>query len=78
MNLRPVGMAEMRRIFEVVDDLGLSRESIVVPLAPEGTGRVTRLPDGRFELVVPAEIALEEWLPTLRARLIELDPRLQD
>lgn len=68
-------MATMERIFEVVDDLGISREAIQVPLLPEGDGSVRALPGGRVEIVVP-ESGLEDWLPELRRRLLPLAPDL--
>ena len=70
--MRPIGMAEMNRVFEVVDELELSRESIQVPLLPEGEGSVRRLDNGRFEIVLPADGNLDDWLPSLAARLREL------
>lgn len=66
-------MSEMNAIFEVVDDLELSRESIQVPLLPEGAGRVERLASGKIEIVVPADRPLGEWLSELERRLRELD-----
>lgn len=70
--MRPIGMLEMNRVFEVVDGLELSRESIQVPLLPEGGGSVRRLDNGRFEIVLPADGDLDAWLPTLERRLREL------
>lgn len=65
----PIDMATMQRIFEIVDDLEISRESIQVPLVPEGNGSVERLPGDRIEIVVPADTPLTDWLPELRRRL---------
>lgn len=62
-------METMERLFEVVDDLEISREAIQVPLLPAGGGAVRSLPNGRIEIVVP-EGDLEGWLPELR-RLLE-------
>lgn len=66
--MEPIGMETMERIFEVVDDLEISREAIQVPLLPAGDGAVRELPNGRIEIVVP-EAGLEAWLPELRRRL---------
>lgn len=65
-------MADMNAIFAVVDGLELSRESIQVPLLPEGSGRVDRTPTGKIEIVVPANRPLVDWLPELERRLREL------
>ncbi len=65
----PLDMETMNRIFDVVDDLEISRESIQVPLLPEGDGAVRQLRSGKIEIVVPAAVPLEEWLPDLKRRL---------
>ena len=70
--IRPIGMAEMNKIFEVVDSLGVSREAILVPLAPSGVGSVEKLPEGRFRVVIPEVIPLDDWLPILRQSLLDL------
>jgi hypothetical protein len=62
-------MREMNLVFEVVDRLEISRESIQVPLLPAGSGGVTRLANGRLEIVLPADRPLEEFLPTLESEL---------
>ncbi len=66
-------MAEMTKIFEVVDSLGISREAVTVPLAPNSAGSVERLPSGKFRIVVPENISLDDWLPVLRRSLINLE-----
>lgn len=70
--MEPIGMDEMQRLFEVVDDLGISREAVQVPLLPEGGGAVRRLESGRLEIVYPAERRFEDFAPELRRRLEEL------
>jgi len=70
--MRPIGMDEMNLVFEVVDRLEISREHIQVPLLPEGEGSVRRLQNNRLEIVLPAEIELATWLPTLEEQLRRL------
>jgi hypothetical protein len=62
--LDAVGMSEISKIFAVTDALGLHRESLVIPLGT-GRGRVRRLPGGKLEIVVDAEIPIDEWLKGL-------------
>lgn len=62
-----VTLAEIQAIFGVTDALGISREALVIPLAPGRPGRVRRLPSGKLEIVVDAEVPLAEWLTTLPA-----------
>jgi len=65
-------MDDMRQVLALADSLGLSREAIKVPLAPQGEGSVERLPGGQFRIVLPANQPLASWLPTLAERLREL------
>jgi hypothetical protein len=67
--LDAVGMAEITRIFEITDALGIHREHIVIPLGT-GKGRVRRLPSGKLEITVDAETPFDDWLAGLPA-LIE-------
>jgi hypothetical protein len=67
--LDAVGMAEINKIFEVTDALGIHREHLVIPLGT-GRGRVRRLPSGKLEITVDAEAPFEAWLAGLPA-LIE-------
>jgi hypothetical protein len=62
--LDAVGMEEIGRIFAVTDAMGIHRESLVIPLGP-GQGRVRRLPSGKLEITVDAEMPFEEWLRSL-------------
>jgi hypothetical protein len=63
--LEAVTMKEIDAIFEVTDALGIHREQLVIPLSPDTPGRVRRLPSGKLEIVVDADVPLAEWLQTL-------------
>ena len=65
--LEVVTMKEIDVIFEVTDVLGIHREMLVIPLGPATPGRVRRLPSGKFEIVVDAEIPIEQWVKELPA-----------
>ena len=67
----PLGMEEMQQIFDVVDDLEISREKLQVELMPSAEGSITRLANGRLGIVLP-ETGVSNWLPTLRRGLAEL------
>lgn len=60
--LQAVTLKEIEAIFAVTDALGISREALVIPLAPGRPGRVRKLPSGKVEIVVDAETPLAEWL----------------
>jgi hypothetical protein len=67
--LKAVTLKEIQAIFAVTDALGISREALVIPLAPGRPGRVRRLPNGKLEIVVDAEVPAEEWLRALPAKI---------
>lgn len=65
--LERVTLAEIQAVFAVTDALGISREALVIPLAPGRPGRVRRLPSGKLEIVLDAETPLGQWLEGLPA-----------
>ena len=67
---RAVTLAEIERIFEILERLGISREAVVIPLRPAHPGAVRVLPGGKLEIVVESETPLDDWLPELE-RMIE-------
>ena len=68
-DILPIGMEQMNRIFEVVDDLEISRESIQVDLLPAGEGAIERLDGGKVRIVLPATAELSDWLTKLAEAL---------
>ena len=69
MPLQQVGMAEIQRIFEITDPMGIHRENIMIPLGPKNPGSVRKKPNGKFEIVVDASMDFEAWLGGLAAAL---------
>jgi hypothetical protein len=67
--LERVTLAEIQAVFAVTDALGISREALVIPLAPGRPGRVRRLPNGKLEIVLDAQAPLAEWLEGLPDRI---------
>ncbi len=67
--LTAVTLTEIEKIFTVLERLGISREAVVIPLRPAVPGAVRRLPNGKFEIIVEAEVPIDEWLPTLEREL---------
>ncbi|HEX9726675.1 MAG TPA: hypothetical protein VGC53_20520 [Vicinamibacteria bacterium] len=63
---------QMERILELTDSMAIHREAVVVPLGPEGQGRV-RLVRNKIEITVPEEGDFEAWLRGLPAAIAELD-----
>lgn len=65
--------AQVQRIFDVTDALGLHRNWVVVPLLAATRGEETILPDGKLLLGPPGGGAFEPWISSLRARLESMD-----
>ena len=64
-----VSFAQINRILELTDSLGLNREWVEIPLSPERPGIVRRLPNGKLEIIVDAERPFEEWLRSLPTQI---------
>jgi len=69
--LTAVTLAEIERVFEVLERLGISREAVVIPLKPAHPGGIRMLPNGKTEITVESETALDAWLPELERMLRE-------
>jgi len=67
-----VTLAEIERIFEILDRLGVSREAVVIPLRPTHPGGVRLLGNGKVEIRVESETPLDAWLPELERALTVL------
>jgi hypothetical protein len=72
MALKAVTLKEIERIFGVLDRIGIHREAVIIPLKPATPGGARRLANGKYEILVDAERDLDEWLPELERRLLEL------
>jgi len=70
--LKVVGMKEINTIFEVTDRLGINREWVEIPLGPESPGKVRKLPNGKYEIIVDAETPIEQWVSLMEAELKKL------
>ena len=73
-----IGMQDMMAIYDVTDRFGIDREAISVPLEKAEAGGVSRQPNGGIEVMVPATIPIQQWLPTLEAELERLGFVLED
>jgi hypothetical protein len=67
--LSAVTLDEIEKIFTVLERLGISREAVVIPLRPAVPGCVRRLPNGKYEIIVDADVPIDDWLPVLEAAL---------
>jgi len=74
MPLQMVSFAQINRILEITDSLGLNREWVEIPLSPESPGVVRRLANGKLEIIVDADQPFEDWLGSL-SKHIQLTQR---
>ena len=70
--MKAVTLRDIERIFEILDELGLSREAVVIPLKPQHPGRLEMRSDHRLEIVLDSEVPLEEALPGLREEIVAI------
>jgi hypothetical protein len=70
--MQVLGPAEVRRILEVTDALGIHREAVRVPLARRGAGAVRVTTAAQVEIVAPTD-ELGAWFEALPAALRALD-----
>ena len=67
-----VQLAQIERIFEILDRLGISREAVVIPLRPQGTGSLRMLENSTLEIVVPDTIPFDDWYASLEDEIQKL------
>lgn len=67
--LTAVTLTEIEKIFTVLERLDISREAVVIPLRPAVPGSVRRLSSGKFEIIVDAQMPIDEWLSVLEEQL---------
>ena len=70
--LTTVTLQEIERVFAILEELGLSREAVVIPLRPAHPGKIELRPDHRLEIVLDSEVPLDEWLAVVRERVREM------
>ncbi len=69
MSFSALSFAQISRILELTDSLGLNREWVEIPLSPERPGLVRRLSNGKLEIVVDADRPFDDWLGGLPAQI---------
>ncbi len=70
--LKAVTLKEIERIFAITDELGISREALVIPLRTEQPGRLKLLPNHKLEIVVERDAEFDDWLGGLAAQIRSL------
>ncbi len=67
--LSVVGMKEINQILAVTDRMGLSREWVEIPLGTVSPGKVSKLANGKLQIIVDADRPIEEFLEGLEAEI---------
>jgi len=70
--LTTVTLKEIERVFAILEELGLSREAVVIPLKAAHPGSVRLRSDNRVEIVLDSDVPLDDWLAVVRERLREI------
>jgi len=70
--LTVVTLREIERVFEILAELGLSREAVVIPLKPAHPGRVAMRADGRLDIVLDSQAPLDETLAVVREQIVAI------
>lgn len=60
-----VSFAQINRILELTDSLGLNREEVEIPLSAARPGGARYLDNGKLEIVVDAGQPFEHWIGSL-------------
>jgi hypothetical protein len=66
---KDVTFDQINRILEVTDEFALDREWIEIPLSAARPGAIRKLPSGKIEIVVDADLPFDEWLAAARQQL---------
>ena len=70
---KAVTLTQIEKVFALLEPLGISRETVIIPLRPEHPGRLRRLSSGKLEIIVEREDAeFEAWLGNLQRQVREL------
>lgn len=67
--MHTVSFQQINQILELTDRLGINRESVEIPLGAESPGIIRKLPNGKLEIVVDADIGFDEWLYSLEQKM---------
>lgn len=69
--MRTINQQIMNEVFEVIDEIPMSREAIKIPLGMVGEGKVEKSFDGKIEITLPDTDDLKPFLSGLKAKLAE-------
>lgn len=66
-----VNFAQIEQILSVLDERGISRELIEIPLGTRDPGAIKALPGGRVRVVVPENGDFEQWVEQVTPAILK-------
>lgn len=67
--LTVVTLKEIEQVFTILEEFGLSREAVIIPLKPSHPGSVRMRPDNRLEIVLDRDVSLDQQLADIREQV---------
>jgi hypothetical protein len=65
-----VTFPQIEQILEILDDRGINRELIEIPLGTLDPGGVDKLKNGKIRVVVPSSGDFDEWVASVEADIL--------
>ena len=65
-----VTFPQIEQILEILDDRGINRERIEIPLGAEDPGGVQTLKNGKVRVTVPANGDFDEWVEAVEGDVL--------
>ncbi len=65
-----VTFPQIEQILEILDDRGINRELIEIPLGAQDPGGVTKLKNGKIRVTVPESGDFEEWVEAVEPEVL--------
>lgn len=65
-----VTFPQIEQILEILDDRGLNRELIEIPLGTKDPGGVEKLKNGKIRVTVPTEGDFDDWVESIEAEVL--------
>ena len=66
-----VTFPEIEQILEILDDRGINRELIEIPLGASDPGGVKKLKSGKIRVTVPASGDFDGWVEAIEGEVLE-------
>ncbi len=65
-----VTFPQIEQILEILDDRGINRELIEIPLGTRDPGGVDKLKNGKIRVVVPSDGDFDAWVESVQGEIL--------